>query len=139
LIGPRAGPIMTKKRAGMSAVTIQQMVERISALMEERLAVRGATLGDKLRKGGRLLPRKVRQAAGRLAVAGVNAQNPRLLLQIDEGVVSKDYDICVRHLTAINAGAGLRRIMGSMVTSIAFGLLVLGVAVIAVLKWRGFV
>lgn len=123
----------------MSAVTIQQMAERVSALMEERLAVRGATLGDKLRKGGRLLPRRVRAAAGRLAVAGSYAQNPKLLLQVDEGAVSKDYDICVRHLTAINAGAGMRRMLGSMVTSMAFGLLVLGVAVIAVLKWRGFV
>ena len=123
----------------MSAVTIQQMADRVSALMEERLAVRGATLVDKVRKGGRLLPRKVRLAAERLAVAGANAQNPRLLLQIDEGVVSKDYDICVRHLTAINAGAGMRRLLGSMVTSVAFGLLMLGVAVIAVLKWRGFV
>ena len=123
----------------MSAVTIQQMTERVSALMEERLAVRGATLADKLRKGGRLMPRRVRAAAGRLAKAGSYAQNPKLLLQVDEGEVSKDYDICVRHLTAINAGAGLRRMLGSIVTSIAFGLLVIGIAVVAVLKWRGFV
>lgn len=123
----------------MSAVTIQQMVERVSRLMEERLAVRGATLTDKLRKGGRLLPRKVRAAAMRLGVAGAHVQNPRLLLQIDETVVSRDYDICVRHLTAVNAGAGMRRMLGSMVAQVAFGLLMLGVAVIAVLKWRGFV
>jgi hypothetical protein len=123
----------------MSAVTIQQMVERVSALMEERLAVRGATLTDKLRKGGRLMPRRVRSAAARLAKAGSYAQNPKLLLQVDEGEVSKDYDICVRHLVAINAGAGLRRVLGSMAASIAFGLLMLGVAVIAVLRWRGFV
>ncbi len=123
----------------MSAVTIQQMVERVSRLMEERLAVRGATLTDKLRKGGRLLPRKVRAAAMRLGVAGAHVQNPRLLLQIDEAVVSRDYDICVRHLTAVNAGAGMRRMLGSMVAQVAFGLLMLGVAVIAVLKWRGFV
>jgi hypothetical protein len=123
----------------MSAVTIQQMAERVSGLMEERLAVRGATLTDKLRKGGRLLPRRVRLAAGRLAKAGTYAQNPKLLLQVDEGEVSKDFDICVRHLTAINAGAGMRRMLGSMVTQVAFGLLVLGVAVIAVLKWRGFI
>jgi hypothetical protein len=123
----------------MSAVTIQQMAERVSGLIEERLAVRGATLADKLRKGGRLLPRKVRLAAERLAKAGTYAQNPKLLLQVDEGEVSRDFDICVRHLTAINAGAGMRRMLGSMVTQVAFGLLVLGVAVIAVLKWRGFV
>jgi hypothetical protein len=123
----------------MSAVTIQQMVERVSALMEERLAVRGATLTDKLRKGGRILPRRVRAAAGRLGKAGTYAQNPKLLLQVDEIAVAKDYDICVRHLTAINAGAGLRRVLGSMVTSVAFGLLMLGVAVIAVLRWRGFI
>jgi hypothetical protein len=125
--------------ANMSAVTIQQMVERISGLMEERLAVRGATLADKMRKGGRLLPRKVRLAAERLAKAGTNAQNPKLLLRVDEGAVSKDYDICVRHLTAINAKAGIRRLLGSMATSIAFGLLMLGIAAIAVLRWRGFI
>ena len=123
----------------MSAVTIQQMVERVSALMEERLALRGATLADKLGRGGRLLPRRVRAAAGRLARAGTMAHNPKLLLQLDEGEISRDFDICVRHLTAINAGAGLRRVMGSMVATAAFGMLVIGIAVIAVLRWRGFI
>jgi hypothetical protein len=123
----------------MSAVTIQQMIERISALMEERLGVRGATLAKKLRRGGRLLPRNVRAAAQRLATAGEHAQNPRLLLQVDEGAVAKDYDICVRHLTAIGVGSGMWRMLGRVAASVALGLLVLGGIAIAVLKWRGFI
>ena len=47
----------------MSAVTILQMTQRVSALLEERLGARGRTLEDKMRKAGRRLPKKVRFAA----------------------------------------------------------------------------
>ncbi len=47
----------------MGVVTITQMADRVSSLMEERLGARGRTLEEKLRSAGRKLPRKVRDAA----------------------------------------------------------------------------
>jgi hypothetical protein len=111
----------------MSAVTVQQMSQRVAALLEERLLARGSGLEAKLRYAARQLPRRVRQAAGRLALAEARSGVPKLLLLVDEGEVARDYDICVRHLTAINP---LRGPMGAIVrvaASVAVGLLVLAV------------
>ena len=122
----------------MSAVTIQQMAERITALMEQRLRLKGKDLREKLRKGGRLLPRRVRAAAEQLADAAERSQNPKLLLQIDEPAVVAAYDVCSKHLSKIDAGylrtSSILRTASSMVIS----LLVVVALVIAVLYWRGY-
>jgi hypothetical protein len=122
----------------MGAASIQQMADRVAALMEERLRVRGTGLAEKLRKGGRALPRKVRAAAAVLAQAAEMARNPKLLMQIDEEKVAEAYDLCVRYLGALNAWDRRKGLMLNIAASIAFGLLLLGGAVVAVLVWRGF-
>ena len=78
----------------MSAVTIQQMAERVDHMMEERLRIKGNGLTEKLRKGGRFLPRKVLAAAEKLADAAEQSKNPKLLLRIDEAAVAAAYDVC---------------------------------------------
>jgi len=123
----------------MSAVTIQQMADRVAALMEERLRLRGAGLEAKLRKGGRILPRRVRAAAEALAQAAAMAQNPKLLMRIDDESVAQNYDICVRHLGGIDLADRRRGVAVGIAASIAFSLLaVLGI-VLAVLVWRGLI
>lgn len=123
----------------MSAVTIQQMADRVAGLMEERLGVRGKGLGEKLRKGGRRLPRKVRADAQALADFATQAQNPKLLTQIDFEKVSAAYDACVRHLGAIAPGGRRAAMIRGIAGSVAFSLLVVGGLVIAFLVWRGYV
>lgn len=122
----------------MSAVTIQQMAERIASLLEERLNIRGNGLTEKLRKSGRVLPRKVRNAAEQLADAAGRSQNPKLLLQIDEAAVVVAYDICSKHLVKIDAGH--RRMTGILGTasSMVISLMAVAVIVIGVLYWRGY-
>ena len=123
----------------MSAVTIQQMAERVTSLMEERLRVKGTGLHEKLRKGGRLLPRKFRIAADRLADASEMSKNPKLLMRIDEAAVVEAYDICSKHLTKIDAAH--RRMTGILGTasSLAATLLFVGLIVMGVLYWRGYI
>lgn len=123
----------------MGAVTIQQMADRVAALMEERLRMRGVGLTEKLRKGRRVLPRRVRAAADQLAAAAAMAQNPKLLLQVDEAMVAQNYDICIKHLSGMNAWARRRGAMAGVAGSIAFSLLVVAALVVAVLVWRGYV
>ena len=122
----------------MSAVTIQQMAERITTLMEQRLRLKGKDLHEKLRKGGRKLPRRVRAAAEQLADAAVRSQNPKLFLQIDEPAVVAAYDVCSKHLSKIDAGylrtSSILRAASSMVIS----LFVVIALAIAVLYWRGY-
>lgn len=123
----------------MGAVAIQQMADRVAALMEERLRLRGQGLEAKLKRGGRALPRRVRDAASRLAVAAHHSQNPKLLLQIDEERVAQDYDICLRHLGTLGQWDRRRGVLLRITASVLLPLLVVMGGVIAVLRWRGFI
>ena len=67
----------------MSAVTIQQMADRVAQLLEERLGLGGRDLSAKLKRAGRVLPKKVRDAGRLLAQSAQKGQNPKLLGQID--------------------------------------------------------
>ena len=122
----------------MGAGTIQQMANRVASLMDERLGVGGADLTAKLKKGGRLLPHKVRVAAGKLAKAAEMAKNPKLLMQLDEGELAEAYDLCVRHLGSIDRKERRIGALVGFLASVALGILVLAVAVLVVLRWRGF-
>lgn len=122
----------------MSAVSIQQMADRVADLLQSRLRLRGNGLSEKLQRGGRLLPRGVRKAAQALAVAAKQAENPRLMMQLDLEKVAADYDLCVRHLNGL--GARDRRI-GMMLdfgARLALIVLMVGGLLLAVLYWRGF-
>ncbi len=121
----------------MSAITIQQMADRVAALIEDRLQVQGADLGAKLKKTRHLLPVRVRQAAERLAAAGAASHNPKLLARIDEGAVAVDFDICVRHLTAIAPGTGFLRGLVRVALSVGLGLLVLALLFLVFRGWQG--
>jgi hypothetical protein len=123
----------------MSSVAIQQMADRVAQLLEERLGIGGRDLGAGLRKGGRLLPRRVRDSAQLLADAAVKAKNPKLVAQIDMGAVSDAYDACVKHLMAIDPAERRRSVFSGMVGFVGGGIFLLAIGIIAVLVWRGFI
>lgn len=123
----------------MSALSIQQMADRVAALMRDRLGARGAGLQATLASRGQRLPRKVRQAASDLAQAAVMAQNPKLLLQIDHGSLAQNYDICLRHLGSL--GPHRRWLDGTVAVaaSVAVSLLLVALLVIGLMRWRGLI
>ena len=123
----------------MSAISIQQMADRVAALMEDRLRARGTGLEAKLRARGGALPRKVRAAADELAKAAAMAQNPKLLLQIDHDALARNYDLCVRHLGGLKPRAGWMDGTLAIAASIAMSLLLVALLVIALLRWRGLI
>lgn len=122
----------------MNAVAIHQMADRVSQLLEERLAFGGRDLGAKLERGGRLLPKRVREGAELLATASEKARNPKLLGQIDMSEVAEAYDACVRHLMTVDPAGRRRDTVAGMVGFVGYGILFLVIAIIAVLVWRGF-
>lgn len=121
----------------MNAVAIQQMADRVAQLLEERLALRGRGLAVKLGKGGRLLPHRVRKAAESLAKAAEQASNPKLLGQIDMSQVAESYDTCLRHLMAVAPASRRRDMLAGLAAFVRHGVLILVIAIIAVLLWRG--
>lgn len=122
----------------MNGVTTGQMAERIAELMEARLGVRGATLADKLRRGGRLLPRRVRREADYMARCADQARSPRLQMQLDHERIADAYDACVRYLKPLGAGARRRAVLLDMLTGIVAAITVTATLVIALLVWRGY-
>ncbi|MBA3910165.1 MAG: hypothetical protein C0524_09825 [Rhodobacter sp.] len=122
----------------MGAMAVQQMADRVAGLMEERLNLNGRDLSAKVRRGGRLLPKKVRDAAQLLADAAEKSKNPKLLGQIDMGAVADAYDACVRHLMTVDPAERRRNLLAGMVGSVGFGVLALILGIIALLAWRGY-
>lgn len=122
----------------MSAVTIQQMADRVAQLLEERLGLGGRDLSAKMKRAGRSLPKKVRDSGRLLATSAHRAQNPKLLGQIDMAEVTEAYDVCVKHLIAIEPANKRRELFAGVLGSVGFGVLVLAVAILGFLVWRGY-
>ncbi len=122
----------------MSSVAIQQMADRVAQLLDERLGIKARDLASALRKGGRALPKRVREAAELLAASAAKAKNPKLIAKIDMGAVTEAYDACVRHLTTIDPVGRRHDTFSDMVRFVGGGILLLTIGIIAVLVWRGF-
>jgi hypothetical protein len=54
-----------------------------------------------MRRGGRLLPRRVRAAALRLAKAQAMLGAPKLARQLDTAALGRDAKLCIAHLTPL--------------------------------------
>ena len=123
----------------MGAGTITQMADRVSVLIEQRLGVRGDSLEEKLQRAGHRLPRRVRAAGRTLAEAAAMAQNPRLLMQVDEGRVAAAFDVCVRHLGSPKRGERRRSAVAAFLTSAGIAVAAATILAVAVAYWRGLV
>ncbi len=122
----------------MGAATIQQMADRIAALMEDRLRVKGSGLTQKLRRGGGLLPRKIRAEAQVLAQSADMVQNPKLLTRVDEVRVASAYDLCLRHLNTVNVWDRRKGAVINAALSVLGSLLAAVVVGVGLLMWRGY-
>lgn len=125
--------------AKMSKITIEQMADRVSALIEERLKITGNSLETRLKRAGHRLPRRVLDAGEVLVSATEMAQIPKLLMQIDHEAVAEAYDLCIKHLKSVDLAARRRGLLLDIGARIAFVLLMVILLTVGVLYWRGFV
>ena len=120
-------------------MSLQQMVDEISAALEEKLRVRGKSLEAQLRKAGRRLPRRVREDATYLRRCVALMENPKLAKMVDLAKAQKAHRNVMAHLTTVDLAKERADAALSMLGSIAFALLFTGVMVLVVLWARGFV
>ena len=123
----------------MGSASVQQMADRIAALMEARLGVRGDGLAAKLRRGGRKLPAEVRAEAELLAEAAAQAGNPKLLMQLDHGRIAKAYDVCLKHLKQARRWEGRVDRLLAVTGRLVFILLAAGAVAVGLALWRGLI
>ncbi len=109
----------------------------ISKLFEQRLRVKGPTLSRQVDRAGRLVPRRLRAEARYLAEADLLAQNPKLYRMVDMAHARRAHDALTEWLRGVDPKASRRARMLDRLTLIAFNLLLLAVALVGVLVWRG--
>jgi len=119
----------------MGSASIEQMAERVAELMADRLGVSGRSLTDKLKRGGRKLPRRVRKEAEALALAAEHAAHPVLSQRVDAARTARAYDACLRHLKPIGAEARWRGRVLDFVARVAWIVLVTLVLALGALAW----
>ncbi|MBE2275255.1 MAG: hypothetical protein IAE87_03045 [Rhodobacteraceae bacterium] len=123
----------------MPEPSIPEMASRVAVLMERRLGVSGPDLTTKLRRGGARLPRRVRSAAASLADTAALAAHPKLAQRLDQAEAARAYAICTGYLSPLGRGYRARGLALSILSTMAFAILVVGVAFVGYLVWRGFV
>ena len=120
----------------MTSDVLMARSDRLAKLIETKLGVRGTGLEAKLRRAGRLLPRRVRQDAARLVAAQRVMGHPKLMMQqADPGALEQAFRRCESWLQSVDPGERRKdRILGFLGVN-AVNLLVVGGAFIAYLVW----
>ena len=119
--------------------TIAERSEQLAKLIEERLGVRGRGLERKLQKAGRMLPRWVRQEAGRFVEAQRLMGHPKLMMQANPGALDDAFARCERWLKGVDPSERRKdRILGFLATN-AFNLILIGALFIAYLNVAGHI
>jgi len=123
----------------MDKADIDQRVEQINALLGEKLGVTGRSLEVRVRRAGRGLPRTVRLAAQDLVQAEQMSQEPKMLRYLDDTQVEAAYAACLEHLEAIDERALRSQARFALAATLTVQVFVVAAALLAVLRWRGFV
>jgi hypothetical protein len=118
---------------------IHDMAEEVSALMKERLSIRGRDLAAKLRHTGRMMPKRLKREAAYLAEAVQLSENPRLLKMIDMGRAEAAHRDCLEFLKKVDAADRRKGVVLGILASLAMTFLVVSTLVIIVLVWRGYI
>lgn len=113
--------------------------ERLANLLEARLGIKGQGLEVKLRRAGRLVPKRIRADAMLVIEAARLEDNPKLARMLDEATIAAAASKVEIWLNSIDpAERRTNRIIGFL-SSNALNLMATGTLVIVVLVWRGYV
>lgn len=114
-------------------------LDRIAALMEERLGIRGEGFEAKLARAGRSLPRKLRREGALLAEARAMAEHPKLGRRVDPRRLRKAARVFERYLTRVDGSERRVTRWVNWGAGNAFNIAIVLVVAVAVIAWRGLV
>ena len=123
----------------MTAETLQNQVDEISALLAEKLRAKGRTLDAQVRRAGRRLPKRLRSDIQALIEAQRVADHPKLGRQIDIAAISAGSERVIAHLKTIDPWERFKDRWLGILGAISLGLIVTFIVVVYVLWARGLV
>lgn len=113
--------------------------QALAALMEKHLGARGKTLEASLRRAGRQLPKGLRAKAQMLVEAEQMAKHPKLVRRIDESAVKAACNDLEVYLKGIDHAERRKTRALNIAAGLALNLLILVVAFLVFLRWRGLI
>ncbi len=129
---------------GRAATVIDQdrFARDIAALKDKlraKLGVRGADLRTRLRRAGRRLPKSGHQAGVVLTEAERRMPHPKLRIRLDVARIDAALAEINDHLDGIDAKDRRKGALLGMAGGLVFNLMLVVVALIAILRWRGLI
>ncbi|KJZ19608.1 hypothetical protein [Loktanella sp. S4079] len=118
---------------------VEQKVTELSALLEEKLRVRGSSFATQVRKAGRTLPRHIRRDMKYLIESAELVQNPKLARMVNEARVERAHRNAVAYLNSVDPWERRKTTILNITASVAFVLIVVGALLLYVLVQRGYV
>lgn len=116
---------------------LEARAARLAQLIEDRLDIGGHGLAAKLGRGGRKLPRVVREAGEQLLLAQRMAANPKLARQVDHARIAAACDAAERTLERIDPWERRKTIVVNWLAGNAFNIVVVLALALALVAWRG--
>ncbi len=113
---------------------------KTSALLEElraKFGVRAKTVQRAMRKVGRRVPARLHKQAAVIVAAHKLGGNPKLMRQVDEGAVSRAFELLQAHLETIDVRKRRTDRILDVLGSVSFNLIVLCAVMVVFLRWRG--
>lgn len=117
----------------------QAELDRVSALLREKLGVRGRSFAVRLRRAGRALPTPAQRAGRELIATQALIAHPKLRRQVDEGQVRRALREVQAGLDPIDPRDRRKGLLLGLTGSVVFNLIVVVGAVIVLLRWRGLI
>ena len=114
-------------------------LEKIAALMEERLGIGGDGFEAKFARAGRRLPRKLRREGAALVEAQALAAHPKLARRVDLRRLRKAARLFERYLERIDAKERRVTRWVNWLAGTALSILIVFALAVAVLAWRGLI
>ncbi|MFV0410029.1 MAG: hypothetical protein ACK5LJ_10155 [Paracoccus sp. (in: a-proteobacteria)] len=126
----------------MTPLNVRSWAEEVAVLMATRLGgVRrgeAVDLDGMIRRRGAALPRKLRRQAAVLRDAELVTNMPKIARQTDFSGAAQAHADLVAYLKPFGRVTRMQERATNFAASVVFGLLMLGILVIWVLVWRGF-
>lgn len=122
----------------MDAQKLDSLVADLSVLLRRQAGAKGPDFATQLKRADRLLTRPARKGGHAIIEAQALIANPRTQHMVDAKAVTRGARDLRAHLKTLNPwDRRVGRVLGSL-GSIAAGVILLAVAIVTVLVWRGY-